>query len=184
MEENHVRRFGWSVLTALVLSGLWSLSGLAVHRLEWEGSEVAWHRSCAFSHDHGADAIPHRFCVIQGSLQTLARADASLYAVFLDRPSDLTRLEKTLETYGNPSQWSERDLPAETSEALPVTWVPLAPNGGITLHVDEAHQPGKELVALVNADGEILGTRDLWAAPAGTQFFSEARGEPEPPVTP
>ena len=170
-----MRRLGWSILTAVTLTGLWTVYGQAVHRLEWKASEVAWHRTCAFSHDPGTQAIPHRFCVIEGSLQSLARADASLYAVFLDGPSGLSRLESTLETYGAPAGWSAQDLPAEATATLSVAWIPLNPNGGITLRVDEAHQPGKELVALVNAAGEILGTRDLWAAPSAGHLFSEAR---------
>lgn len=174
-EDFRVRFVGWSVLAAMALTGLWSVHTQAVHRLQWQGSEVAWHRTCAFSHDHPAEAIPHRFCVIQGSLQSLARADASLYAVFLEGPSDLPHLEKTLRTYGAPAGWSDEVLPAGTSETLSVSWVPLAPNGAITLRVDEAHQPGKELVALVNADGEILGTRSLWTTPADSPLFSEAR---------
>jgi hypothetical protein len=133
-------------------------------RLKWEAAQVAWHQNCAFSSCHDHDASPHRFAVIRGSLRSMARGDVSLYAVYLDSEDDLPRLRRGLPASGGPSKGSFPE--SAWPDGCPCyEWLPIAPNGQVTVHVDEAHREGKNVVAIVNGEGEILATHHLWKTP-------------------
>lgn len=150
------------VVVAGLAAALVLVSGItrteAASRLEWGPARVAWHDACTFSHDVGDPdhGVPHRFEVLQGTLRSLARDDAALYAVFLDSDRDLSVLEERLVTE------TPKQLRAESGKTFCCEWLPLATNGHLTLFVDEAHQVGKTVVAIVNGKGEILGTHALW----------------------
>ena len=131
----------------------------AASRLQWGPARVAWHDACTFSHEAGEapdHGTPHRFVVIQGTLRSLAREDASLYAVFLDSAHDIEGLRDRL------ASETPHDLRTDSGTTFCCEWLPLNTNGHLTLFVDEAHQSGKTVVAIVNAKGEILGTHPLW----------------------
>jgi hypothetical protein len=127
-------------------------------RLAWDttGPAVSWHSRCAFAHGQ-TDEHPgaHRFVVLEGSLRSLARNDAALYAVYLDGTSTLATLRKALAGPGTPGE-------ILAGSGFRCEWLPLGVNGEITLRVDEADVPGMTRVAVVNAEGEILDCRPLW----------------------
>ena len=138
--------------------------GHAGPRVQWEtsGGTVSWHRACAFAHSvPDAESAPtHRFVTLCGSLRALARGDAALSAVFLEDEAALNGLERFLVTGSARSSWSSTGSSAPDNAAF--EWLEIAANGRITVHVDEAHHPGKKLVAIVNGEGEILGAHPLW----------------------
>jgi hypothetical protein len=151
----------WSAgLAAVLLLGSGITQTEAASRLEWGATRVAWHDACTFSHEGGAreHASRHRFVVIQGTLRSMAREDASLYAVFLDSQHDLPTLQERLAIE------SLHDLRADSGRPFCCEWIPLATNGRLTLFVDEARQAGKTVVAIVNAKGDILGAHRLWTS--------------------
>jgi hypothetical protein len=90
----------------------------------------------------------------------LARGDAALYAVFLDDEAGLKGLKRFLATGSTHSSWSSTGGSAPDNAAF--EWLEIAANGRITVRLDEAHHPGKKLVAIVNGEGEILGAHPLW----------------------
>ena len=152
-------RNGLAVLVFLTLpGGLMGATSTEGGRLEWEtrSAPPVWHRSCAFSHQGDSQNPDHRFAVIHASLKSLARGDAVLYAVFLKSDDDLKALAQVLKSSG----WL-RD-PA-LDDVLTREWLPLKANGHITVYADEAHQPGKNWVVVINGEGEILGVRTLWS---------------------
>jgi hypothetical protein len=141
-------------------------AGRADTRLQWEsgGGTVSWHRSCAFAHptpDPGSVGA-HRFIVLRASLRTLARGDAALYAVYLQDSQDLEKLGKLLDEVGSPSAWTA-DSSAPTGHGICMEWIPMEANGVFTVRADEARYPDKAVVAVINGEGEILGTHSLWS---------------------
>lgn len=158
------RRQSLAAGLVMALGVLVASPGQAGNRLQWEsgGGTVSWHRACAFAHptpDPGS-VEAHRFLVLRGSLLALARGDAALYAVYLQDSHDLEKLSVLCDEVGNPSTWNADSA----SEGLGVflEWIPIGANGALTLRVDEARYPDKTLVAVVNGEGEILGTHPLW----------------------
>jgi hypothetical protein len=156
-----------AILAAVLIPAILALGlpapGLAnpesVSRLQWGTARVAWHDACTFSHEAGEapdHGTRHRFAVIQGNLRSMAREDAALYAVFLESSQDIQDLRDRLAVE------TPHDLRADASRTFCCEWLPLAANGHLTLFVDEAHQTGKTVVAIVNGKGEILGTHPLW----------------------
>ena len=97
---------------------------------------------------------------MRGSLLTLARGDAALYAVYLQGSHDLEKLSALLDEVGSPSTWNADSGSAGLGMSL--EWIPIGTNGVLTVRVDEARYPDKTLVAVVNGEGEILGTHPLW----------------------
>ena len=157
-----------SVAAGLVMAlGLMLVAstGQAGNRLQWEsgGGIISWHRDCAFAHptpDPGSVEV-HRFVILRASLRTLARGDAALYAVYLQDSHDLEKLGKLLDEVGSPSAW-KADSSAPTGHGICVEWIPMEANGVLTVRADEARYPDKAVVAVINGDGEILGTHALW----------------------
>ena len=138
--------------------------GQAETRLQWQsgGGTVSWHRACAFAHptpDPGSIEA-HRFLVLRGSLLTLARGDEALYAVYLQGSHDLEKLNVLLDEVGSPSTWNADS--GSVGLGVSMEWIPIGTNGVLTVRVDEARYPDKTLVAVVNGEGEILGTHPLW----------------------
>ena len=140
-------------------------AGQAGTRLQWEsdGGTVSWHRSCAFAHstpDPGS-AEAHRFVILRASLLAMSRGDAALYAVYLQDSSDLEKLNGLIVEVGGPSAWkSDTSTPAGLGISL--EWIQMGANGMLTFHADEARYPDKAIVAVINGEGEILGTHALW----------------------
>jgi hypothetical protein len=134
-------------------------------RLQWEsgGGTVSWHRGCAFAHptpDPGS-AEAHRFIVLRASLLAMARGDAALYAVYLQDSSDLETLSGLLDEVGGPSAWNA-DTPTPAGLGISMEWIQMGANGMLTFHADEGRYPDKAMLAVVNGEGEILGTHALW----------------------
>jgi hypothetical protein len=156
----------WIAGASVVLGTLAAaVAPTAASRLEWspEFCEVSRHERCTFTHD-GPPAA-HRFVTLRGSLRSFSPQDASLHAVYLAEPTDLERLRALAERWGSPAGWpSEPEVARFLEERADLEWIPLEANGGVVVRVDEAHVPGKRLVAVVNARGEILGVHPLWAA--------------------
>lgn len=136
-------------------------------RLIWEteGASVSWHRTCAFQHPATAAAPhAHRFVTLVANLRAMARGDAALYAVYLKDTAEIQDLKTILTSVGAPEAWKQdgRVVAPVRSAGIDYEWLALAANGGITVHADEADHPGATLVAIVNANGEILGAHALW----------------------
>jgi len=140
-------------------------AGRADTRLQWDsgGGTISWHRACAFAHptpDPGS-AEAHRFIVLRASLLAMARGDAALYAVYLQDSSDLETLGRLLEEVGGPSAWNA-DSFTPAGLGISLEWIQMGANGVLTFHADEARYPDKAMVAVVNGEGEILGSHSLW----------------------
>jgi hypothetical protein len=127
-------------------------------RLEWqpESSSLSWHRHCAFLPQTPGEPCPeHRFVTLHAQLRAFAPEDASLYAVFLKDRRDLGPVEKELA--------KDPRLVTRKNGSLRALWLPLDPNGRLTLRVDEADRKGTNWVAVVNGKGDVLGLHPLWA---------------------
>jgi len=144
--------------------------GEASSRLEWqpEACRLSWHRNCSFAPGLGSaeTSTSHRFVTLEARLRTFAPSDASLYAVFLTGRKDLDALRASLHQAGAPRPWETRGPAIPTDPVLgriSCEWISVLPNGHLTVRVDEANQCGKNWVAVVNSEGEILGAHPLWA---------------------
>jgi len=136
-------------------------------RLVWEtdGSTISWHRNCAFQHPGASSAVnAHRFVTLEACLRAMARGDAALYAVYLKDPAEIQELKHLLHAVGAPVAWKQdgETVAAVREAGIDYEWLALAANGGITGHADEADHPQATVVAIVNADGDILGVHSLW----------------------
>lgn len=136
-------------------------------RLIWEtqGATVSWHRNCAFQHAGPGSVEPsHRFVTLDANLRSMARGDAALYAVYLKDAGQIQGLKNVLTSVGAPVAWKHdgHEVAAVRKAGIDYEWLSLAANGAIAVHADEANHPGATLVAIVNADGEILGAHALW----------------------
>jgi hypothetical protein len=159
-----VNRFLAGALAVCGLSAALPAGALA-SRLEWraEACELSRHRHCIFSDAEDGSAA-HRFVTLRGTLRSFSPNDAALYAVYLTRSEDLKALRHLLDDLETPSDWKrEAEASALLDGRASLEWIPVETNGRVVVRVDEAHVPGKRWVAVVNAEGEILGAHPLWS---------------------
>lgn len=152
-----------TALVALVLAA----TADARDRIVWE----TWTPEVATRPDPQAPSGgTGRVAPLDGRLLTFEPADADLYAVFLDSEASLTALRQVLTLAGAPPVWRRTESPqleAFLEGPGAYEWLQLGSNGSFRLVADDLRQPGKTYVVVVNADGDILGSRPLWTAPEG-----------------
>ncbi len=120
---------------------------LAGNRIEWDAGASSVLALL------GEDGDGTRVALHRGHLTGFSPADAALFAVFLAR-ADWNDLREHLGDHVSADRLA--DLTSEP--------IHLGQSGALTVFVDEARQRGSEVMVVVNGNGEVLGTRDLWEA--------------------
>lgn len=128
----------------------------AASRIDWETGNASWVVDLVT-----ADEVSARLALHQGRITAFTPADAKLYAVLLDDPSQLSALERTLKARPDATR---QILAARISDHYcePIN---LGRNGELSVFIDEAIHRDAELLVVINASGDILSTRPVWESP-------------------
>ncbi len=168
----------WIALVGLV-AVLAPAGAGAAGRIDWEpGPPSVLFRHVSWPTPAGTPPQAQLLADLNGRLRSLAKADTTLFAVFLKNADDVPRLAAFLRDHGSPARWRSRAFDPEVSAFLStpaaVEPVQIRTNGSLTIHADEGRCPGMDFVAVVNGAGDILGARPVW------QSAREIAGDAQP----
>ncbi len=144
------------------------------------GDRIAWDPGpppIGFRHNGaqpGGDlsARPILISELRGQSLSFSPADTALFAVFLAGPAEMSELLRQLHSSGAGALFacaggfstSPQATPPPASLGFCAQRLRIGSNGTVKVRADEGRHPGKNLLAVVNATGEILSVRPLWRA--------------------